>query len=202
MAKEKEGSVTDNARVDTKDTKDARKDNESVNTRFVADDEATVVLEEPVTIEAPVVPEDIVEQGVTDVDPEKGLVPNSQVPVFTPGVFAPVSSMALPNAQRDAQLVLAAEQDVDGDGLPDKRSLRLDPDARGPRDARDLAILLRQYPHWVNTLDQLEQLEKTEGGVPKPDAWVANPIDLLAEAHKFNMFFIGTNGNFTDRPNQ
>lgn len=122
---------------------------------------------------------------------------NVESTVFTPGVYAPISSKLLPNTHRDAQSLLA--EDVDGDGIPDRRSLRLDPDARGPRDARDLAVLLRQYPHWVNNLDQLEDLEKNEGKVVKPDSWVANPVDLLEEAKRYNMFFIGEDGNFLSK---
>lgn len=141
------------------------------------------------------------EQDPVEVSPEKGLVPDSQIPVFTAGVYAPVSSQPLPNAQRDAEIIIQerhADESDDAD-IQEAQSVRFDSEASGPRDARDLAILLRRYPHWINFLDQLETLEKNEG-VKKPTPWVANPVDLLADAAKFNFLFVGNNGNFL--PNQ
>ena len=204
---EKEGSVAENFAVDAKDQREARKDapvvveverDERGNARGT--DGATLVVEEPAGLSAPDLTEEEMDQGPTEPAPEEGMGDNVQVPVFTPGTLAPISSKLLPNAQRDAQLILADRADGKEDRkIEGKQSLRFDPNATGPRDARDLAILLRARPEFVNVLDQLEDYEKADG-VRKPAGWVKNPVDLLEEAKRYNMFFVNEVGNMADRP--
>lgn len=138
--------------------------------------------------------EEEVEQGETDVAPEEGIT--GQAPVLTPGVLAPISSQLLPNAQRDAEIIIASRLENDPDfEVKAVESFRADPNSTGARDAYDLAKLLEAHPEWINNLDQLDQLEKNEG-VKNPAPWVKNPVDLLEEAKRHNMYFIGANGNF------
>lgn len=137
--------------------------------------------------------EEELDQGETEVAPEEGL---EGQPVFTPGVYAPISSVLLPNAQRDAELLLAERIEGTEEGeVRDAEGIRADETATGARDARDLAKLLEAHPEWINNLDQLEELEK-DSGVKNPAPWVKNPVDLLEEAKRHNIYFIGANGNF------
>lgn len=136
-----------------------------------------------------------VEQGPSDVAPEEGVV--GQTPVFTPGVYAPSTSQLLPNAQRDAELIVADQIANDpAFEVKEVESLRAPGnEGKGLRDARDLAKLLEAHPHWVNALAQLDELER-EAGVKNPAGWVKNPVDLYEEAKRHNFYFIGDNGNF------
>ncbi len=141
--------------------------------------------------------DEAVEQGATEVAPEEGIT--GQAPVLTPGVMAPISSQLLPNAQRDAEIIIAARLENDPDFKVEAqesfRAERADGPSTGARDAYDLAKLLERYPGWVNGLDRLDDLERGVG-VKNPAPWVKNPVDLLEEAKRHNMYFIGANGNF------
>jgi hypothetical protein len=142
--------------------------------------------------------EEEVEQGATDVAPEEGI--EGQAPVLTPGVYAAISSKLLPNAQRDAEILIAERLKKEGEfEVQAQESFRADrgngETSTGARDAYDLAKLLEQYPGWVNGLDRLDDLERGVG-VKNPAPWVKNPVDLLEEAKRHNMYFVGANGNF------
>lgn len=138
--------------------------------------------------------EEEVEQGSPEIAPEEGTL--GQAPVLTPGVIAPISSQMLPNVDRDARLLLAENtSDVE---VKTVESLRADPTSTGARDARDLAKLIEAHPGWVNNLDQLDELERSIG-VENPAPWVRNPVDLLEEAKRYNVYFVGENGNFLPR---
>lgn len=153
------------------------------------DAQAQVVLEDPEINTPPDalnVTEETEEQLPVDVDPEEGIT--GQAPVLTPGVNAPISSQALPNAQRDAT-AMAADNGV----LATAEPVAPEPLVEGG-DAYALAKLLERRPHWINNLDQLDELMKAEG--LEPIAWAKNPVDLLEDAKRYNFYFVGNNGNF------
>jgi hypothetical protein len=104
----------------------------------------------------------------------------------------------LPNAQRDAERFLqgaGVSVDRGGDVIVDARdAVRLAP-VREPRDAKDLALFLRLNPLAVNYIDRLPEFERDVLGIAEPDAWVADPQDMLEEAKRYNMLFPNPRNN-------
>lgn len=135
-----------------------------------------------------------VEPNAVPVEEASTTDPISAFAVPTP-VGGPISSTPIPNLSRDAELMRDENHPEvrKSRGTVEREPFRIT-EGTGPRTAEDLAFLIRSRPEWVNVLDQLDDLERAEG-VKDPAPWVRNPVDLLEEAKRYNVVFIGGNGN-------